>query len=307
MMWNNLAKLIRAATVLVLAFFQTAASAQDPNPMLAENAEERLSEHIYMIRGFPNVLIIVGTKATLVVDTGLGPTNGEIVARTAARLGGSSKLWLTTTHFHPEHAAGEGGFPNGTVLIRAKVQQEELEQDNDATITRFRMRREQDAALLKGVTYRKPDIVFESSYNMDLGGVHAKLLWAGRAHTKGDVEIFIEEDKALISGDVIQNRYGPVFATSGSGTPREWLRTLDVLSQLSPRLIIPDHSAPGNAHLIIEAQEFLKFLDSRAHKLKSMGIDKAEAAKTINGELRAKYPDWELHDVSNAVGLIYTE
>jgi glyoxylase-like metal-dependent hydrolase (beta-lactamase superfamily II) len=307
MIWNNLAKIILAIAIMGFANLRSVAIAQDQNPMLAENAEEKLSEHIYMIRGFPNIVIVVGKKATLVVDTGLGPANGEVVARTAARLGGRTKFYLTTTHFHPEHAAGEGGFPDGTVLIRAKVQQEELEQDKDATITRFRMRREQDAALLKGVTYRKPDIIFETSYSMDLGGVHAQLLWAGRAHTKGDVEIYIEEDKALISGDVIQNRYGPVFATSGSGTAREWLRTLEVLNQLNPKLIIPDHSPPGDAHLIVEAQDFLKFLDNRAHTLKGMGIAQAEAGKTINAELRSRYPDWELHDVSNAVGLIYAE
>jgi glyoxylase-like metal-dependent hydrolase (beta-lactamase superfamily II) len=275
--------------------------------MLAENAAERLSEHIYMIRGFPNIVIIVGKSATLVVDTGLGPINGAVVARTVAKLGSTSKLYLTTTHFHPEHAAGEGGFPKGTILIRAKVQQEELERDNDATITRFRKRRERDAALLEGVKYRKPDILFDSKYNLDLGGVHAQLIWAGPAHTKGDVEIFVEEDKALVSGDVIQNMYGPVFATSGAGTPREWLQTLEVLQRLKARLIIPDHSPPGDESLIVAAQGFLEFLDKRAAALKSAGTAATEASKIINAELRMRYPDWELHDVSNAVALVYAE
>ena len=34
---------------------------------------------------------------------------------------------LTTTHFHPEHAGGEAGFPAGTILIRNAVQQREME------------------------------------------------------------------------------------------------------------------------------------------------------------------------------------
>src|SRR5258706_4651310 len=47
-------------------------------PLIAENAIARVSEHVYVISDrnvglVPNVGIIVGTRATLVVDTCLGP------------------------------------------------------------------------------------------------------------------------------------------------------------------------------------------------------------------------------------------
>src|ERR1700728_3115596 len=86
------------------------ASAQMSQPVLGENAT-KISDHVWAIMGFPNVAIVVGERATLVVDTGLGPRNGATVARAAAKLSGNQKLFLTTTHFHPEHAAGEAGFP----------------------------------------------------------------------------------------------------------------------------------------------------------------------------------------------------
>jgi hypothetical protein len=60
----------------------------------------------------PNTAIVVGSHATLVVE--LGPKNGATVARVAAGLApNNAKLFLTTTHFHPEHAGGEAGFPPG--------------------------------------------------------------------------------------------------------------------------------------------------------------------------------------------------
>jgi hypothetical protein len=52
----------------------------------------------------------------------VGPRNGTTIARVAAKLApNSQKLFLTTTHFHPEHAGGDAGFPAGTILIRNAV------------------------------------------------------------------------------------------------------------------------------------------------------------------------------------------
>ena len=104
--------------------------------MLGENTT-KISDHVWAIMGFPNIGIVVGTRATLVVDTGMGPRNGQTVARVAAKLSNNQKLFLTTTHFHPEHAAGEAGFPPGTILIRNNVQQREMELHGQEMIDQF--------------------------------------------------------------------------------------------------------------------------------------------------------------------------
>src|SRR6202044_4058798 len=116
------------AIVAVLA--AAAAYAQNPvpganTPVLGEDTV-KVSDHVWAIMGFPNIAIVVGARAALVVDTGLGPRNGATIARVAAKLSApNAKLYLTTTHFHPEHAAGDAGFPPGTILIRNGVQQQE--------------------------------------------------------------------------------------------------------------------------------------------------------------------------------------
>ena len=66
-----------------------------------------------------------------------GPPDGATVARVAKRLAPDNKLYLTTTHFHPEHAGGVTGFPDGTILIRPKVQQEEMDKHGVEMIHRF--------------------------------------------------------------------------------------------------------------------------------------------------------------------------
>ena len=96
---------------ILLTLAATSALAQMSQPMVSEDTT-KISDHVWAIIGFPNIAIVVGNHATLVVDTGLGPKNGATAARVAARLAPNNpKLFLTTTHFHPEHAAGEPGFP----------------------------------------------------------------------------------------------------------------------------------------------------------------------------------------------------
>src|ERR1019366_2860869 len=115
------------AKLLLLGALAAAVRAAQNQPALGEDTV-KVSDHVWAIMGWPNIAIVVGNRATLVVDSGLGPANGATIARVAAKLApGNQKLFFTTTHFHPEHASGEAGFPRGTVLIRNSEQQQEME------------------------------------------------------------------------------------------------------------------------------------------------------------------------------------
>jgi glyoxylase-like metal-dependent hydrolase (beta-lactamase superfamily II) len=107
------------AGVLLLC---TAVAAQNAQPLVSASRLKRVSDHVYVIMGFPNIGIVVGNRATLVIDTGLGSRNGATVLRVAEKLAKGPALYLTTTHFHPEHASGAQAFPASTVLIRPRVQ-----------------------------------------------------------------------------------------------------------------------------------------------------------------------------------------
>src|ERR1700686_1021257 len=112
---------ISAITLLPLA----TASAQ--NMPLVEEKSTRVSDHVYAIMGFPNIAVVVGSRGTLVVDTGLGPRNGATAMRVVKNPSPAQKLFLTTPPSHVEHPGGEAGFPAETFLIRPAVQQEEAE------------------------------------------------------------------------------------------------------------------------------------------------------------------------------------
>src|ERR1700716_3442236 len=172
--------------LLSLAALASAIICGQNQPVLGDETV-KVSEHVWAIMGWPNIAIIVGSRAALVVDTGLGPRNGATIARVVTRLApGNQKLFLTTTHFHPEHAAGEAGFPAGTILIRNSVQQREMELNGKEMVDLFAGRSAQNKELLANAPLRAPDITFENEARLDLGGVTARLLCFGGAHTKGD-------------------------------------------------------------------------------------------------------------------------
>src|SRR5438105_1419576 len=86
----------------------------------------------------------------------------------------------------------ELGFPAGTILIRDKVQQDEMEKYGEEMVKLFASRNDQQKELLANVKLRPPDETFDKERKLDLGGgVTARLLWFGQAHTKGDELIFV--------------------------------------------------------------------------------------------------------------------
>ena len=267
------------------------AAGQMPPPNLSENTT-RVSEHVQVILGFPNIAIVTGDRGTLVVDTGLGPSNGATVARVAKRLAKGTKLYLATTHFHPEHAAGEGGFPPETILLRNAVQQQELIEHGDELLALFNRLSPEYSKLLQGVgKLRAPDVVFENEMTVDLGGAAARLLWLGAAHTKGDQLVLVEPDSALISGDVVQNKVVPGVAGEG-GSFTNWLTVLDKLEALKPRYVVPDHSRPGDGSLVAAERAFLLDMRARALALKRQGVPAADAGKRLTEDFRTAYPEW---------------
>jgi len=190
-----------------------AALAQQPNNVvLHEGSTKQLTPHVWAIYGNPNIAIIVGSKATLVVDTGLGPRNGAFIAGEVSKLRKSAKLFLTTTHAHTEHSSGQGGFPADTVVIRPKAQQQELDETGASGIENFRSRNDTNRELLAEARVGKSDVLFDNELTIDLGDVTARLMWFGPAHSNGDMLTFVEPGRGAGLGrrGAKQGRHRPV-------------------------------------------------------------------------------------------------
>ncbi|HTC61748.1 MAG TPA: MBL fold metallo-hydrolase [Candidatus Saccharimonadales bacterium] len=304
----------QAARTILFAIFGVAlltpsfALAQLKQPLLSEDNLKRVSDHVYVIEGFPNVAIIIGSRATMVVDTGLGQKNGATVMRAEQKLAKGSILYLTTTHFHSEHTSGEQAFPASTIIIRNSAQQDEMNKGVAGHIEVFKKMSAQNLDLLQDVKFRAPDVVFDRESKVDLGGVTARLFWLGPAHTKGDELIFVEEDSVLIPGDIVQKDIFPIMPNPDASV-KGWLSILDNVEALHPKFIVPDHGpAIVDASQIATERAYLMALQSRALELKKQGVSVDDAGKTITTELKVKNPDWpNPNNVAGEVARVYEQ
>jgi glyoxylase-like metal-dependent hydrolase (beta-lactamase superfamily II) len=285
---------VKIRYVLMMALFTALPARAQHGHAISPNTLTQVTPHVWIIPGgSPTIGIVVGNKATLIVDDGLGTPNGKVVLDAARKLSTNGrKLYLTTTHYHAEHATGDGAFPPDTALIRPRVQQAELEAEGQKLIDIFAGRSAEDKELLKDMQYLKPAILFDSDYRLDLGGVKVRLAWFGPAHTRGDEVVMVEPDGVLISGDVVQNKAAPYFYCAEC-TPASWLAVVDKIGrEMNPKIIVPDHSPVGNASLITETRAFMAMLAARIDALKAEGKSADEIGKIVTAEMQAKYPDW---------------
>jgi glyoxylase-like metal-dependent hydrolase (beta-lactamase superfamily II) len=285
------------ALTLALTFatlVTTGLIAQPINPVVREGVTEKISDHVYVIPDasvplVPNVGIIVGSRATLVVDTGLGLRNGEAVMREVRKVSQHEELYLVTTHVHPEHDLGAMAFPKTTKLLRSIDQEKDIAEFGLQMAQLFSQRSPFIADLLKGAQFRQADTTFNREYTLDLGGVRVRLMAMGANHTRGDTALWVETDKILFSGDVVM-RPQPSFASPYS-TVSHWLVSLDALEELQPQRIVPSHGPIGDITLIAGYRAYLTTIHSRVAALKKDGKTADEAAEIVAAELQPKYPD----------------
>ena len=284
-----------------------------PPPFVRTGATEQVSDHVYVIPddnvGFvPNVGIIAGDRATLVVDTGLGPRNGEIIMGEVGNISSNDELYVVSTHFHPEHALGETGFPARARVLRARAQQEDIDEFGLDLADRFAGFSQVNAELLQGAEFRQADVVFDRETVVDLGGVRARVFWLGPTHTRGDTVVFVEGDGVLFAGDVVMNRRFLSFNSEYSSLDA-WLDSLRELERLDPTRIVPSHGAMGDASLIAMNRGYLEAIRTRVVALKEDGMTLEETVESVASEIRSAYPDWAGggNAISSAARIAYTE
>lgn len=257
-------------------------------PLVRAGATVKVSPHVFVIPDdsvpmVPNVGIIVGSRATLVVDTGLGARNAQTVLAEVAKVSSNADLYLVTTHVHPEHDLGAAAFPANTKLIRSRAQVDEIAANGLELAKRFAGISPLHAELLQGAEFRKADIVFDQEHALDLGGVRVRLIAMGFNHTRGDTATFVEPDAVLFSGDVSM-KAAPAVGTGS--TFATWIASQDRFLALKPARVVPSHGPIGDEKMIAINRKFLATVQVRAAELKKAG-------KTADETVAAIQPDFE--------------
>jgi len=232
----------------------------------------------------------------LVVDTGMGPRNGATVRGHADRLAAGRRLFLTLTHFHPEHGYGAQAFTGDAVTVYNRAQLEELRAKGAGYLELFKTFGAPVAAELEGVELVEPQIAYDGAAELDLGGSRALLRDWGRAHTLGDQTVFLPEQRVLFTGDLVEERCFAIFPwfppDDVDVDGHRWIEVLEELERLDPAIVVPGHGDVGGPELIATAREYLELLRDETARLADEGATEDDLAAELDRSLRALHPDW---------------
>jgi glyoxylase-like metal-dependent hydrolase (beta-lactamase superfamily II) len=244
----------------------------------------------------PNIGVVGGTEAVLVVDTGLGTANASEVLAFAAEVAKGRRLYLTTTHFHPEHAYGAQVFAGEATYLVNRGQADDLATKGAGYLEMFRGLGEVVARRLEGVRVPTPDVVYDGTRELDLGGRTVLLRPTGRGHTTGDQVVEVPDAGVLFTGDLAETGqfailpWFPPHDTDVTGVG--WLDVLDRLTLGEPRVVVPGHGEVGGVSVLTDVRDYLRELRDETWRRRDSGLGVDETAAEVREVLVGRHPEW---------------
>jgi len=279
----------------------TSATAPPP-PVVDPGAIKEIAADVYVIGDrrvplVPNIGIILGRNAAVVVDTGMGPANGEKVLAVAKRLARSRPLILTLTHFHPEHGFGAQVFKGAAKIHYNRAQRDELRAKGEGYLGMFKTFGPAVAAALEGTVLVEPDEVYdEASTAIDLGGRRVELRTWGLAHTAGDQVVWLPEERILFTGDLAEERIFPIFPwfppQDATIDAARWAHILSEVASWNPAIVVPGHGDIGGVEIVNAVRDYIVDLGQRVAQERKMAKGADAIVADLAPKIRAEHPDW---------------
>lgn len=209
---------------------------------------EQLSAHCwaYTAEGDPNSGVIIGEKAILVSDATATPAMARDLIAKIRTISDKPIKYVLLTHYHAVRVLGASAFKaeGATEIIASKgtldLIHERGAQDMQSEMDRF-PRLFRGAEEVPGLTW--PTLVVgdgqagrQGSVRLDLGGVWVEIWHPGPGHTQGDTIAWVESEKVLFSGDLVEYEAG---VYTGDAHLQEWPATLEALRALKAEAIVP--------------------------------------------------------------------
>lgn len=277
----------------------------DPRPPMIDTSQPvEIADGVFVIRDHrvwlvPNIAIILGRDAALVVDTGLGPENGERLLTLARQLAGSRRLILTTTHFHPEHGYGAQVFRQDATIVYNRAQRDELVEKGENYIDLFKQSQSAAAAVaLDGTKITMPHFVYDGdTAEIELGNRIVQLRTWGTAHTRGDQIVFLPKERILFTGDLLEQGMFPIFPwfppSDTDVDAVRWVSILKGFKSFDPTIVVPGHGDLGSVSMAFDLASHIETVGREVGELRKAGKNAEEIIRVYKPQLVERYPKWD--------------
>ena len=236
-----------------------------------------------------NSLIVVTSDGVLVAD---GQNSDEKTGRMVAairQITSQPIRYVVICADHGDHIGGNNAFPDGVTYIAHPVSAERVNQSGRLP------------AVTEMVTDRRV---------LTLGDTEIQILFLGRAHTGGDLHIYLPQDDIVFASEAFFNRLYPSVGGSRSAYPIEWIDTLRQVEALGARVTVPGHGFVDRPAILAEElvnfRRALENLVGESRRLHDAGVPVETAYRNINlGEFQYWYR--AANNLPDAVRQVYRE
>ena len=94
----------------------------------------------------------------------------------------------------------------------------------------------------QGTREKYADILFDSEYQLDFGGVRFHIEHAGQAHTPGDAFVWIADRSVMFSGDIVYVER--MLGIGDQSNSRSWVEVFKKMESFQPEHLVPGHGNP---------------------------------------------------------------
>tara|TARA_B110000858_G_scaffold197865_1_gene261204 strand:- start:8870 stop:9928 length:1059 start_codon:yes stop_codon:yes gene_type:complete len=265
-----------------------------------------------------NAMVLVGEFDTLVVDSQVTPTAARALLDSISVITDKPVRYLVNSHYHFDHAHGTQAFPDGVEIIGHEFTRKKLSGESgnvleERTFKSFsepvpetvanlerqaaaetdpvrkaelvenhRTQRDYMSAIGE-VQPTPPNITLDTKMSLFQvvadGSREIQLHHFGRAHTGGDVVVYLPQDKVVFTGDMML----PGLAYMGDAYVEEWPDALDGLLTLDFDTWLPGHGTVMRSKEVIgHFQEYLRDLWAQSTQMHSNGVNMEQAAQQID-------------------------
>lgn len=250
--------------------------------------------------GWSNAGFIRDGSESLLVDTLFDePLTAKMLAalQDATGIAPEGIDMLVNTHANGDHTHGNALVPHAEVIASAAAAREMTELTS-AQLAQFKIAG-RAGSLGEAGTYfaevfalfdfatargREPTRTFDRRLDLQVGSKHVELHMLGPAHTTGDTLVWVPDDRAVFTSDLLFIGGTPIM---WNGPVGNWLAACDRILSFEAEIIVPGHGPMTDAAGVRRVQDYLRYLDREARLRFDVGMAVEDAALDIAlGEYR---------------------
>jgi glyoxylase-like metal-dependent hydrolase (beta-lactamase superfamily II) len=245
-----------------------------------------------------NLFVVTG-DGVLVADGQGSPAETRGLVDAIARVTAQPIKFVVVCSDHGDHTAGNASFPAAVTYLVHPTSKAALDRPPVATAT----------SGSGGAAWKLPaeaQLVSDKKA-LTLGGEEIQILFLGRAHTGGDLSVYLPRRRILFLSETFLNR---VFPAMRSAYPAEWSKALDRAEGMNADIYIPGHGftegGPVSREELRAYHKALAAVIAEATRLHTTGVPLDDAIRQANW---GEYGSWTLASSQGpiAVRRVYDE